>query len=88
MPSPVGNGLWFPSFTSLYTKSLNPLQETGEYLARSIAMSQTGRGLGIILAGAAHQHLGVGREFGIAGLVLAGALAFQLYLGKGLSARN
>ena len=84
----VGNGLWFPSFTSLYTKSLTPLQETGEYLARSIAMSQTGRGLGIILAGAAHQHLGVGREFGIAGLVLAGALAFQLYLGKGLSARN
>lgn len=84
----IGNGLWFPSFTSLYTKSLQPGQETGEYLARSVAMSQTGRGIGIVLAGAAHQQLGVGREFGIAGLVLAGALALQLFLGKGLGPRD
>ena len=74
----LGNGLWFPTFTSLFTKACGTPEEAGEYIARSVAMSQTGRGLGIILGGLAHQHLGVGWEFSLAGLGIFVALAILL----------
>ena len=77
MLTAAGNGLWFPSFTSLYTKSFLSESDAGEYLARSVAMSQTGRGLGIILGGVAHQYVGVGWEFSLAGIVVFATLAGQ-----------
>ncbi len=74
----VGTGLWFPTFTSLFSKACGSADEAGEYMARSVAMSQTGRGLGIILGGLAHQHIAPGAEFTLGGVGVAVALAILL----------
>ena len=77
----VGNGLWFPTFTSLFSKACGSADEAGEYMARSVAMAQTGRGLGIIFGGLAHKHMGIGWEFSLGGV---GAFTGLLILLLGL----
>ncbi len=77
----VGNGLWFPTFTSLFSKACGSADEAGEYMARSVAMSQTGRGLGIIFGGLAHKYMGIGWEFSLGGV---GAFTGLLILLLGL----
>jgi predicted MFS family arabinose efflux permease len=74
----VGNGLWFPTFTSLFSLACGNSDETGEYMARSVAMSQTGRGLGIIFGGLAHQRLGVGWEFSLSSVGLFAGLIVMI----------
>ena len=74
----VGTGLWFPTFTSLFSKACGSAEEAGEYMARSVAMSQTGRGLGMIFGGLAHKNLGVGAEFSLGGVGALVALAILL----------
>jgi predicted MFS family arabinose efflux permease len=74
----VGTGLWFPTFTSLFSKACGSADEAGEFMARSVAMSQTGRGLGIILGGLAHQRIGPGAEFTLGGIGVALALVILL----------
>jgi MFS family permease len=74
----VGNGLWFPTFTSLFSKACGTAHEAGEYMARGVAMSQTGRGAGIILGGLSHHYVGVGSEFLLAGLIMFAGLAISL----------
>ena len=74
----VGTGLWFPTFTSMFSKACGSADEAGEYMARSVAMSQTGRGLGIIVGGLAHQHIAPGAEFTLGGIGVALALAILL----------
>ena len=75
----IGTGLWFPTFTSLFSKSCGSAEEAGEYMARSVAMSQTGRGLGIIVGGLAHKHLYVGAEFVLGGVGVLAALAILIF---------
>jgi MFS family permease len=70
----VGNGLWFPTFTSSFSKTCGGPNDQGETMARSVAMAQTGRGLGIIFGGLAQQRMGVGWEFTLAGVGLFAAL--------------
>ena len=77
----IGNGLWFPTFTSLFSKACGSADEAGEYMARSVAMSQTGRGLGIIFGGLAHKYMGIGWEFSLGGV---GAFTGLLILLLGL----
>jgi DHA1 family tetracycline resistance protein-like MFS transporter len=74
----VGTGLWFPTFTSLFSKSCGSPEEAGEFMARSVAMSQAGRGLGIILGGLAHKYIGVGAEFSLGGIGAAAGLVILL----------
>ena len=74
----VGTGLWFPTFTSLFSKSCGRADEAGEFMARSVAMSQTGRGLGIIMGGLAHKHVEAGAEFILGGVGALVALAILL----------
>ncbi len=74
----VGTGMWFPTFTSLFFKACGTAEEAGEFMARSVAMSQAGRGLGIIFGGLAHKHIGVGAEFWLGGIGAAAALAILL----------
>ncbi len=74
----IGAGLWFPTFTSLFSKGCGSADQAGEYMARSVAMSQAGRGLGIILGGLAHKYLFVGAEFVLGGVGAFAALAILL----------
>ena len=65
----VGNGLAFPSFTSLYSKACTA-EQAGELLGESQSMATTGRILGPLWAG-----LAFGVDFG-APFVIAGFLMF------------
>ena len=65
----VGNGLAFPSFTSLYSKACTA-EHAGELLGESQSMATTGRILGPLWAG-----LAFGVDFG-APFVIAGFLMF------------
>lgn len=73
----VGFGLWFPTFTSLFSKCAGE-EDVGEYMARSVAMTSTGRGLGIYLGGIAVSYIGVGAPFMLGGIGLMVALGIIL----------
>jgi MFS family permease len=73
----VGNGLYLPSFTSLYSKNCGAEHESGEYLAHSQSMLQTGRGIGFLWGGWALERINVDAPFLLGGLgVLAGLAVF------------
>lgn len=69
----VGNGLSFPTFTSLYSKACRE-DKAGELMGESQSMATTGRIIGPIWAGFAFEHLGYGAPFLIAGLLMFAAL--------------
>jgi MFS family permease len=72
----VGNGLAFPTFTSLYSKACEAHQ-AGELLGQSQSMATTGRIVGPLWAGLAMGTVGLAAPFLIAGaLMLAGLAIF------------
>jgi MFS family permease len=79
----LGYGIAYPAFTSLFTKACARVEEVGEQLAHSNAMSQTGRGVGFICAGLAAQYAGAAAPFLYGGLgALAGLLIFALGISR------
>jgi len=75
----VGNGLAFPSFTSLYSKACKA-EEAGELLGESQSMATTGRIFGPIWAGFAFGRIDFGAPFVIAGFLMFVALGlFRLW---------
>ncbi len=70
----IGNGISFPTFTSLFTK-LCSMQEAGEALGQSQAMAQTGRTLGALGSGWAFNSLSAGAPFLLSALGMSLALA-------------
>lgn len=74
-----GNGIAFPSFTSLYSQACRA-EEAGELLGQSQSMATAGRIVGPIGAGALMRSFGLGVPFVVAGLVLAGALVLMVVL--------
>lgn len=73
----VGNGLSFPTFTSLYSKACQE-DKAGELMGESQSMATTGRIIGPIWAGFAFEHVGYGAPFFIAGLMMFAALGLFL----------
>ena len=69
----VGNGLAFPSFTSLYSKACEA-DQAGELLGQSQAMATTGRVVGPLWAGYVMQKVSLGAPFLLAGLMLLASL--------------
>lgn len=63
----IGNGISFPTFTSLFTKVCSD-EEAGEALGQSQAMAQTGRTLGALGAGWAFNSLSAGAPFFLSAL--------------------
>jgi len=87
----IGNGLSFPTFTSLYSKACHE-DKAGELMGESQSMATTGRIIGPIWAGLAFERLGYGAPFLIAGLMMFVALGLFLLwrrtlLGEGAAAR-
>jgi len=75
----VGNGLAFPSFTSLYSKACRA-EKAGQLLGESQSMATTGRIFGPIWAGFAFGHIDFGAPFVIAGFLMFVALGlFRLW---------
>lgn len=73
-----GNGVAFPSFTSLYSRACEARQ-AGELLAQSQSMATTGRIVGPYAAGVAMEVWTLGTPFVVAGaMMLAALLVFQL----------
>jgi multidrug resistance protein len=68
-----GNGVTFPSFTSLYSKACEA-ENAGELLGQSQAMATTGRIVGPVCGGLVMQHWSPGMPFLIAGLMMLVAL--------------
>jgi len=76
-----GNGVTFPSFTSLYSKACQA-ENSGELLGQSQAMATTGRIVGPVCGGLVMQHWSLGMPFLIAGLMMLVALAmFEAFRG-------
>jgi MFS family permease len=74
----VGNGLAFPTFTSLFSKACASHQ-AGELLGQSQSMATTGRIVGPLWAGLAMERIGLGAPFAIAaGLMLAALVLIAL----------
>jgi predicted MFS family arabinose efflux permease len=73
-----GNGIAFPSFTSLYSKACAAGQ-AGELLGQSQSMATTGRIVGPLLGGLAMEQLSLGAPFVISGALMA--LGLVLFLG-------
>jgi MFS family permease len=72
----VGNGLAFPTFTSLYSKACEAHQ-AGELLGQGQSMATTGRIVGPLWAGLAMGTLGLAAPFLVAAaLMLAGLVVF------------
>jgi predicted MFS family arabinose efflux permease len=69
-----GNGIAFPTFTSLFTKACGA-QEAGEALGQSQAMAQTGRTLGALGAGWVLERISPGAPFVLGGIGILSALA-------------
>jgi multidrug resistance protein len=77
----AGNGLAFPSFTSLYSKACKA-EKAGELLGESQSMATTGRIFGPIWAGFAFGRIDLGAPFVIAGFLMFVALGlFRLWRG-------
>ena len=75
----VGNGLAFPSFTSLYSKACKA-EKAGELMGESQSMATTGRIFGPIWAGFAFGRIDYGAPFVIAGFLMFVALGlFRLW---------
>ncbi len=70
-----GNGIAFPSFTSLYSKACEA-EQAGELLAQSQSMATTGRIVGPVTAGLAMEHWSLGTPFVVAGAIMFGCLIF------------
>jgi multidrug resistance protein len=75
----IGNGLAFPSFTSLYTKACRA-EEAGELLGQSNSMATAGRIAGATGGGALMSADALGAPFVVAGAVMAGGLLLFLAL--------
>ncbi|MCZ6783188.1 MAG: MFS transporter [Proteobacteria bacterium] len=73
----IGNGIAFPTFTSLYSQAC-AAGEAGELMGQSQAMATTGRVVGPIVAGLIMDHFFPGLSFVIAGLLLGTALVLFL----------
>jgi MFS family permease len=73
----LGNGLTFPTFTSLFSKACEASQ-AGELLGQSQSMATTGRIVGPLWAGYLMGEVGLGAPFAVAGLLMLGALAIFL----------
>jgi DHA1 family tetracycline resistance protein-like MFS transporter len=73
----VGNGLTFPSFTSLFSKSCDP-EQAGELMAQSQSMATAGRIVAPVGAGWAMESWSLAAPFWIASLMMIAALAFFL----------
>jgi len=69
----VGNGLAFPSFTSLYSKACKA-EKAGELMGESQSMATTGRIFGPIWAGFVFGRINFGAPFVIAGFLMFVAL--------------
>ncbi len=69
-----GNGITFPSFTSLYSKACEA-ENAGELLGQGQAMGTTGRIVGPALGGLIMDHFWLGAPFVIAGAMMIAALA-------------
>jgi MFS family permease len=67
----VGNGLAFPSFTSLYSKACRA-EEAGELLGESQSMATAGRIVGPLAAGALMREVGLEAPFLASGALLLG----------------
>jgi MFS family permease len=70
----VGNGLAFPTFTSLYSKACEAHQ-AGELLGQSQSMATTGRIVGPLWAGLVMGTLGLAAPFLVAGALMLAGLA-------------
>ena len=70
----IGNGIAFPSFTSLYSKACEA-EQAGEFLGQSQSMATTGRIVGPAMAGLAMQWIGLSAPFLIAGVLMLLACA-------------
>jgi len=75
----VGNGIAFPSFTSLYSQACRA-EEAGELLGQSQSMATAGRIVGPIGAGALMGRYDLGTPFLASGLLMMAALAALLLL--------
>jgi multidrug resistance protein len=73
----IGNGLAFPSFTSLYSKACH-VHHLGELLGQSQSMATSGRVVGPIWAGLAMGYIQLEAPFLIAGALMIGACAIFL----------
>ena len=72
----IGNGISFPSFTSLYSQTCEA-RDAGELLGQGNAMGVTGRVVGAICAGLAMDWFGLAMPFVASGVVMfSGALLF------------
>ncbi len=69
-----GNGIAFPSFTSLYSKAC-VAEQAGELLGQSQSMATAGRIVGPVAAGLAMQQWSLGAPF----LVAAGLMLLALF---------
>ena len=65
----VGNGLAFPSFTSLYSQACLS-EKAGELMGESQSMATTGRIIGPLWAGWTLDHIGLASPFVIAGVMM------------------
>jgi DHA1 family tetracycline resistance protein-like MFS transporter len=74
-----GNGITFPSFTSLYSKACQA-ENAGELMGQSQAMATTGRIIGPMLGGYIYDRFSHGAPFLIAGAMMLLALAMFVAL--------
>jgi MFS family permease len=77
-----GNGIAFPTFTSLFSKACG-VEDAGEFLGHSQSMAQTGRALGPYWGGWAMGSIGGGAPLFLGGLGVLSALGIFL-LGRGI----
>jgi multidrug resistance protein len=77
----LGNGIAFPSFTSLYSRACHA-EKAGEFLGASQSMATAGRIVGPLWAGLALGEISLAAPFWIAGfLMLAAAAVFHALRG-------
>ena len=78
----LGNGIAFPSFTSLYSRACHT-DKAGEFLGDSQSMATAGRIVGPLWAGLAMGEISLAAPFWIAGgLMLAAAAIFHAWRGR------
>jgi DHA1 family tetracycline resistance protein-like MFS transporter len=70
----LGNGIAFPSFTSLYSRACHA-EKAGEFLGESQSMATTGRIVGPLWAGLALGEISLAAPFWIAGVLMLTAAA-------------
>jgi len=68
----IGNGLSFPSFTSLYSQTCEA-RDAGELLGQGNSMGVTGRVVGSVCAGLVMDSFGLSMPFVVSGLVMSSA---------------